>query len=169
MYPVKYDEKTTAKACTRGARISWKDAREIGRFISGKKLSFAKAYLADVVEKKKPIPFGRFNWNLAHRSGMGPAAYPFNATKKMIELLESAEKNAEYKGLDVEKLFVRNVWATKGALYQTSKRADLRGMKLKNTNVSIVVEERETKKAKGAVPKKDESKAKQPKKEAKKE
>jgi large subunit ribosomal protein L22 len=79
--------------------------------------SEAKAYLADVVELKKAIPFKRFNRNVAHKRGLSkwPAGrYPVKAAEAYIRLLESVEKNAEYIGLDVEKLRIDHVAANTG-------------------------------------------------------
>lgn len=145
MYPLKADEKTGAKVCARGVKVSFKQAREIGRLIKGKKSSAAIKYLEEVIVLKKPVPFGRFNTNMAHRSGMSAASYPVNAGKKMIELLESAEKNAEYKGLEVKNLYVKNVWATRASSYTTPKRSPFRGRSKKSANISLLLEERNVK------------------------
>ncbi|MCK5334043.1 MAG: 50S ribosomal protein L22 [Candidatus Aenigmarchaeota archaeon] len=150
MYPLKSDDKTNAKVCAKAVKISFKQAREIGRLIKGKKSSAAIKYLEEVIVLKKPVPFGRFNTNMAHRSGMAAASYPVNAGKKMIELLESAEKNAEYKGLEVKNLYVKNVWATRASTYTTPKRSPFRGRSKKSANISLLLEEREVKAVKAA-------------------
>ncbi|MCK4555046.1 MAG: 50S ribosomal protein L22 [Candidatus Aenigmarchaeota archaeon] len=158
MYPLKSDEKTGAKVCAKAVKISFKQAREIGRLIKGKKSSAAIKYLEEVVVLKKPVPFGRFNTNMAHRSGMSSASYPVNASKKMIELLQSAEKNAEYKGLEVKNLYVKNVWATRASSYTTPKRSPFRGRSKKSANISLLLEEREVKAAKAVEKQKPASK-----------
>ena len=150
MYPLKSDDKTNAKVCAKAVKISFKQAREIGRLIKGKKSSAAIKYLEEVIVLKKPVPFGRFNTNMAHRSGMAAASYPVNAGKKMIELLESAEKNAEYKGLEVKNLYVKNVWATRASSYTTPKRSPFRGRSKKSANISLLLEERDVKVVKTA-------------------
>jgi len=70
-----------------------------------------------VINKKKPVPFKRFNKKVPHRRGLQKAAagrYPVKAAKKILEVLESAEANATYKGLDTENLKVIHAAAYPG-------------------------------------------------------
>ncbi|MCK5698650.1 MAG: 50S ribosomal protein L22 [Candidatus Aenigmarchaeota archaeon] len=141
MYPLKTDPKKQAKVCARHQRISKKNTTEIGRFIKGMKVESAKTYLEQVLKKKKAIPYTKYNTNLGHKKGMGPGRYPLLATQKMLELLNSAQKNAEYIGLDTKILIITNVWAAKGSSYQRPRRTRFSGQEIKSTNISLIVEE----------------------------
>ena len=106
-----------ARAKANEIPVSPKHSIEIARFIRNMTTAEAKAYLADVVELKKAIPFKRFNRNVAHKRGLeGWAAgrYPVKAAKAYIRLLDSVEKNAEYIGLDTENLRIDHVSANRG-------------------------------------------------------
>jgi large subunit ribosomal protein L22 len=106
-----------ARAKANELPVSPKHSIEIARFIRGMTTAEAKAYLADVVEKKKAIPFKRFKRNVAHQRGLtGWAAgrYPMKAAEAYIRLLNSVETNAEYIGLDAENLRIDHVSANRG-------------------------------------------------------
>jgi large subunit ribosomal protein L22 len=77
----------------------------------------AKDYLRDVAEKKKAVPFRRYNKKAGHRRGLQKAAagrYPIKAATKILKILEGAQANAENKGLDVDKLRIIHAAAYPG-------------------------------------------------------
>jgi large subunit ribosomal protein L22 len=99
------------------APISPKHAIEIARFVKGKTLDEAEAYLHDVVDLKKAIPFKRFNRNVAHKRGLvgwDAGRYPRKASEVYLRLFNSVRKNAEYSGLDTDKLRIIHVSANRG-------------------------------------------------------
>jgi large subunit ribosomal protein L22 len=107
----------TVKASGRELRVSPKHAREVCKTIKGMKLDQAKEYLRQVVLKKKPVPFRRHKKKVGHRHGIEKASagrYPVKAAQKILRVLESAEVNAEYKGLDVERLRIIHASAYPG-------------------------------------------------------
>jgi large subunit ribosomal protein L22 len=107
----------TAKASGREMRVSPKHAREVCKTIKGMKLGQAKDYLRQVILKKKPVPFRRFNKKVGHRHGLEKAfsgRYPVKAVQHILTVLESAEANAEYKGLDMERLRIIHASAYPG-------------------------------------------------------
>jgi len=111
------DIEKTAKVSGREIRVSPKHAREVCKTIKGMKLDHAKAYLKQVILKKKPVPFRRFNKKVGHRHGLENAfagRYPVNAAQQVLKLLEGAEANAEYKGLDMENLRIIHASAYPG-------------------------------------------------------
>src|SRR3972149_4550147 len=112
------DPEKTAKASGREIRISHKHAREVCRTIKGMPLTNAKAYLRDVIEKKKPVPFTRYNKKSAHRHGLPTKAfsgrYPIKAAAKILIIIEAAEANAENKGLDTDRLRILHAAAYPG-------------------------------------------------------
>lgn len=110
-----------ARAKANEIPVSPKHSIEIARFIKNMTTTEAKAYLADVVDLKKAIPFKRFNRNVAHKRGLSkwPAGrYPVKAATAYIRLIESVEKNAEYIGLDTENLRIDHVSANRGRGHQ---------------------------------------------------
>lgn len=80
-------------------------------------LTKAKQYLNDVIAKKQPVPFTRFTKKAGHRHGLTRAyagRYPVKTSKIILKLLESAEANGEYKGLDTERLRIIHASAYPG-------------------------------------------------------
>jgi large subunit ribosomal protein L22 len=111
------DPDRTVKASGRELRVSPKHAREVCKTIKGMKLDQAKNYLQQVILKKKPVPFRRYKKNVGHRHGIEKAyagRYPVKAAQKILKVVESAEVNAEYKGLDVERLRIIHASAYPG-------------------------------------------------------
>ncbi|MEM1550317.1 MAG: 50S ribosomal protein L22 [Candidatus Bathyarchaeia archaeon] len=111
-----YDHITMVRASGRELRISPKAAREICAAIKGMMLEEAKEFLRNVIAKKVAVPYRRYKKKLPHRRGLGSAGrYPVKAASKIFEVLENAEANAEYKGLDTEKLKIIHAAAYPGA------------------------------------------------------
>lgn len=116
-YSAQVEGENVARAKANELPVSPKHSIEIARFIRKMTTTEAKAYLADVVELKKAIPFKRFNRDVAHKRGLSKwsaGRYPVKAAEAYIRLLESVEKNAEYIGLDAEKLRIDHVAANTG-------------------------------------------------------
>lgn len=135
-------EEHTAKASLMNVPISTRQAVEICGAIRGKEIDKAKAFLRRVLEKKEAVPFKRHKMNIGHKPGnIAAGRYPQKASTMILSLLNAVQSNAEDKGLDTEKLYVRTIMANQGARgYRASRR---RGIKARNTHVSIVVAERE--------------------------
>ena len=144
------DPEKTVKASGREIRVSHKHAREICHFLKGMMLTKAKTYLQDVMEKKKAIPFKRYNKKAGHRKGLEHAfagRYPINAAEKILRILISAEANAENKGLDVDRLRIMHAAAYQGIkLKRFTPRAHGRASPKfdTTTHVEIVLEEKPT-------------------------
>ena len=111
------EHEKTVKASGREVGLSHKSAREICKTIKGMMLSQAKQYLGDVMDKKRAVPFKRFKKKAGHRHGLVNAyagRYPVKASKQILKVLEGAEANAEYKGLDTERLRIIHASAYPG-------------------------------------------------------
>jgi large subunit ribosomal protein L22 len=99
--------------------------------------------------KKKAIPFRRFNKKVGHRHGLEKAfsgRYPVNAAQQILNVLEGAEANAEYKGLDLERLKIIHASAYPGMkIKRFIPRAFGRSSPRFNTltHVELVLEEME--------------------------
>jgi large subunit ribosomal protein L22 len=111
------DPEKTVKASAREVRVSHKHAREICKTIKGMMLTQAKQYLKDVIAKKRPVPYTRFRKKVGHQHGLVRAfagRYPVKASKAILKLLDGAESNGEYKGLDTERLRIIHASAYPG-------------------------------------------------------
>jgi len=111
------DPERTVKASGREVRVSHKAAREVCNAIKGMMVSEAKTFLQQVMQKKQPVPFRRFKKKVGHRHGLEKAfagRYPVKAAQKILEVLEGAEANADFKGLDPENLRVIHASAYPG-------------------------------------------------------
>ncbi|RLF05157.1 MAG: 50S ribosomal protein L22 [Thermoprotei archaeon] len=113
-YSVALDPVRTAIASGRDLRISYKAAVEVLKEIRGKKLDKAKQILEDIIEMRRAVPYRRFYGKVGHRRGMGPGRYPVKAAKAILSVLENAEANAEFKGLDTTRLWVVHAAAFQG-------------------------------------------------------
>jgi large subunit ribosomal protein L22 len=138
----------TAKASGREVRVSHKHAREVCRKIKGMMLTNAKEYLRDVIDKKKAVPFRRYNKKVGHRHGLEKTyagRYPIKAAKKVLNVIEAAEANAENKGLDVDRLRIFHAAAYPGMkIKQFTPRAHGRSSPKyeTTTHIEIVLEEK---------------------------
>jgi large subunit ribosomal protein L22 len=107
----------TARAMGRSLKISPKHSVEICREIRGKYLDDAKNYLEQVIQKKKAVPFKRHNKKVGHRHGLegwDAGRYPVKAAREVLSVLESAEANAEYQGMDSENLKIVHISSHRG-------------------------------------------------------
>ena len=102
----------------REKKISHKHAREIAHAIKGLTIEKARDYLQSVLEHKRCIPFGRYNNQVGHRSdpGVMSGRYPEKTAGEFIKLLDNLESNAEYKGMDMDRLKIINATAHKGVV-----------------------------------------------------
>ncbi len=111
------DPETTVKASGRELRVSPKAAVEVCTAIKGMKLDNAKTFLEQVQKKKRAVPYRKHRKTLPHRKNLQMIAagrYPVKAATQILEVLESAESNAMYKGLDTERLRVSHAAAYPG-------------------------------------------------------
>jgi large subunit ribosomal protein L22 len=111
------DKGKTAKAIGRSLKISPKNALEICNCLRGMELEDAKNFLENVVEIKVPVPFKQHNKKLGHRRGLKgwpSGRFPVKAAKQILNVLNNAEANAEYKGLDTENLKIMHISSHRG-------------------------------------------------------
>ena len=114
----------TASARIDNARISLKHSIVLCKEIRGKKVEKAKRILQNLIDEKVSLK----------------RKYYTKASKKILELVKSAEANAKAKNMDVEKLLIKKAKADKGEKFIRPKtRWRFRGRKAKSTNITIVV------------------------------
>ena len=165
-YSTVADPASTAQAYGRDMPCSPKSGRNVARAIKGMPVARAKTFLEEVVAIKTPVPFKVRVRKIHHRKGgMGPGRYPVQTAKCMLKVLESAEANAEYKGLDKDRLVITHSTAYQGTVIQAyTPRAQGRATphynRLTNFEVILTQAEGEGKAEKAATSKaKKESKA----------
>ncbi len=111
------DEGKVARAMGYEMPISFKHAVEICRELRGKNIEDAKKILEDVIALRKPIPFRRYKKKVAHKHGLNKwyaGRYPQKAARFILKVLKNLEANAEYKGLDLDKLIIVHAQAKMG-------------------------------------------------------
>ncbi len=111
------DPEKTVKASGRELSISHKAAREVCLKLKGMTLDQAKTHLSKVAQKKQPIAFRRHKKKLGHTRGLEKTSagrYPVKTAQKILNVLEEAEANAEFKGLDPERLKIIHAAAYPG-------------------------------------------------------
>ncbi len=137
---------TVARARGIELRISPKKTYEVLNAIRGLPVDDAKSLLEDVLELKRAIPFRRYNQEVSHKKEVGPGRYPKKVAKQVLAVLQNAESNAEYEGMDTDGLFVRVASCARGRIVKANMpRAHGRATAWneQTTNVEIVLAERE--------------------------
>src|SRR3989344_7114949 len=135
-----YNQEHMARAIGVALPISFKQSVEICRFIKYRNINDAKAILHKVTEKRIPVPFRRYKMDLGHKKKIGPGRYPKNASKEIIKLIESAEANAQFKGINTSNLVITHISAHNAGKAWHYGRKSRR--KMKRTNIEIFVEEK---------------------------
>ncbi len=113
------NEAKTARAMAKSLKISPKHCVEICNAIRRMDVSKAKAYLEDVIDMKQSVPFKRHNKKVGHRKGQKgwpSGRYPVKAAAEVLKVLVNAEANAEYKGMDTEKLVIEHISSHRGVV-----------------------------------------------------
>lgn len=113
-----YDSTRHVRASLREKEISHKHAREIAKAIKGMSLEKARDYLQDVISKKRAVPFKRYKNQVGHKSdpGVMSGRYPEKSATEFLKVLDNLESNAEYKGMDLDRLKIVNAVVHKGVL-----------------------------------------------------
>lgn len=141
-YSYKGGEEKTARAYGKDINISRKSANEVCAAIRGMKLNNALAYLEKVLKHEEYIPFRRHIKKLPHRKKGAAGRYVTKSVKKTIAILQNASANAEYKGLDPERLRIVHSTAYKGiTLERTKPKGRAHPSNIELTNIEIVVKE----------------------------
>lgn len=136
-----FDPERAVKCSGREVDISPKAATEICQKIRGMRLDSARELLEAVTKKKRAIAFRHYKKEVPHRSldeRWYAGRYPTKAAKMFLYLLEELESNAEYKGLDVDRLRIVHAAAQRGIKTQrVISRAHGRASPYRNTRVHV--------------------------------
>ena len=117
--------KKAARAGGVGSRVSRKSSVIVCKSINNMPLVKGKKLLQDYIAEKRSIE-GRFYTTISTR---------------LLELIGSAEQNAQSQGLNAERLFIR-ASAHRGFTFSTPRRFKLRGRQRKVANLQVVLEQR---------------------------
>ena len=113
-----FDKSRQVRSAIREKDISHKHAREISLAIKNLSIEKARVYLEAVLRREIAVPFRRHNNEVAHRSnirdGFSAGRFPSKATNEFLKLLDNLESNAEYKGMDLDRLKIINIVVHKG-------------------------------------------------------
>ena len=111
-----FDPTRHVRASLREKDISHKHAREIAHSLKGLSIEKARDYLQSIVNLKRAVPFKRFKNQVGHKSDPGVMAgrYPQKSATEFLKVLDNLESNAEYKGMDLDRLKIVNVTVHKG-------------------------------------------------------
>ncbi len=115
----------SARVYGRSLRISGKSSQILCSRITGRSLLRGRRLLNDLVARRRSLN----------------GKYYTNTAKEMLELLGSAQTNAEAKGLDPEKLSI-HASAHKGFTFWRNRRFKMRRQKRKICNLQIVLMQR---------------------------
>jgi len=115
-----YDKTRHVRAALREKTISHKHAREIAVAIKGMSIEKARSYLQAVVNLERAVPFRRYHNEVGHKSDTGVMSgrYPKKAATEFSRLLDNLESNAEYRGMDLDRLKIINATVHKGRKLQ---------------------------------------------------
>ncbi len=115
-----YDKTRHVRAAIREKTISHKHAREIAVTIKGMSIENARDYLQNVIRLKSAVPFRRYHNEVGHKSDSGimSGRYPQKAATEFVKLLDNLESNAEYRGMDLDRLKIINTTVHKGRKIQ---------------------------------------------------
>lgn len=133
----------TARAIGFELNISPRHSIEITRELRGMRLEKAKNYLQEVIDLKRAVPYKRCK-QAGHKKGIGPGKYPKKAAQAILKLLESAENNAEYKGLEPEDMKILHIATHRGRVIKKNiPRAHGRSTpyNTETTNIELILEE----------------------------
>ncbi len=141
-----YDATRHVRASLREKDISHKHAREVAVAVKGLSIEKARDYLQAIINKERAVAFRRFKNQVGHKSdpGMMSGRYPQKTAKEFIKVLDNLESNAEYKGMDLDRLKIINATTHKGVIIKRFTPRAMGRATAKNdvlTHVEIVAQE----------------------------
>lgn len=134
----------SAKARIIEANISLKDSINIAHYLRGMTLEQAKNAIDAAIDKKRAVRYFRYLDSVSHRRGSGPGRYPIRALRIFRKAVDNVEANAEFKNLNLEKLRIIHLTATKGKMlrrYAPKAYGRAGGLDRDLVNIEIIVEE----------------------------
>ena len=153
-YTYKSNGAPCLKAWAGNERVHFKPMFETGRAIKGMNAKKALEYLEAVCEKKRAVPFFRYNEGIAHHSqghewGCPQSRWPEKSAKLFIKLIKNALASAPQKPeLNVDNLVIAHVQCNRAQMFRYRRIHQAHG-RVKcyaspPTNVQIVLAEPKT-------------------------
>lgn len=124
-YSLESNPRKSAKAYGRALRISNKSSVRVCREINGMNLAKGKRLLGDLIKKRRSME----------------GKYYTNASREILNIINSAEANAEFKGLDSERLVI-HASSHQGFTFMRPRKLKMRGTRRKITNIQVVLEQK---------------------------
>lgn len=142
-----FDPTKHVRAAVREKSVSHKHAREVAKMIKGLSVEKARDTLQEVIALKRAVPFRRYKNEVGHRSDTGVMSgrYPRKAATEFLKLLDNLEANAEYKGMDLDRLKIVGANTHRGVLIKRfTPRAMGRATPKNNvlTHIELVAQEK---------------------------
>lgn len=143
------NSKKAACAVVKNKPVSLKYVLEAARVIKGRKVDDALAYLKRLESMQEHLPLRVYRGKVGHRKGEAKGytktgRYPVRVATALIELLDLAKANADFKGLDSENLLITHMFASQGfkrASYQSHGRISGKRRLRKSCHIEVVVME----------------------------
>ncbi|MBI2138515.1 50S ribosomal protein L22 [Candidatus Woesearchaeota archaeon] len=142
--------KSEASASGVSLQISTKACVELANAIRKKTTGEAKALLTRVITKQQAVPYRIFIKELSHKKGTGPGRFPKKSAQAIIEVIENAEANAQFKGLNTSNLEIVHIKADAAS---RPWRFGRRRRRSKRTTIEIKVKEKPKEEPKKSAPK----------------
>ncbi|RJQ17554.1 50S ribosomal protein L22 [Candidatus Woesearchaeota archaeon] len=134
------NDQITAKVSGRDLSISRKTGIEICNHLRNRTTKQAKSILEDAIALKRPIPHKRFTNGLGHKRGnLTSGRYSIKACTELLNMIKSAESNAQDKGLNINALKIVHFATQKASTPFHHGRQTRR--KTKRSHVDLVVAE----------------------------
>nr|XP_027201292.1 60S ribosomal protein L17-like [Dermatophagoides pteronyssinus] len=115
-------ENVERTVCARADNVkcSFKNTHQTAAAVRGRRLLDAREYLTAVVEKKRCIPFTRFNDGVgrtaqAKEFKLTQGRWPEKSAKNILALIQNLEANAKAKGLDPAELVISHIVVQRAA------------------------------------------------------
>lgn len=94
--------------------LLFQNTRETALAIKRMTLRRAQRFLKNVTDEKECVPFRRFNSGVgrcaqAKQWGTSIGRWPKKSAEFLLQLLKNAEANADYKGLDIDRLVIDHI------------------------------------------------------------
>ncbi|MFA5930984.1 MAG: 50S ribosomal protein L22 [archaeon] len=139
----------TARAFLGNSPISVKYSTELCKLIKTRPVNKSIDYLKRIIAHEEYLPLKRYNKKVAHRkgnamNGVKAGRYPEKVCVEFIKLLELAKANADFKGLDSEKLLIIHAFANMGMnrfSYQSKGKIAGKARRRNATNIEVIVQE----------------------------
>lgn len=121
-FPVEVEE-SDVKAAGMNLSISTKKSVKVCKKLNNMKLEKAERLLNDLIDERRNLNGKHYTKTCQH----------------ILQVLESAKNNANYKGISEERLRIRTITAEQGPTRRRLRRTGF-GNEMKNTHIKVVLE-----------------------------